>query len=418
MTFQPPSKSLTKKDYQFIAAVLAVVLIFSTVLIFANLKLAGGGGDFYVHWVAVRGFAVDKIEPYSGDVAGRVQQLVYGTSAQKGDEPYILDTPFFILLFYFPFALLSDPALARAVFALILELALFALIFLSLRLTDWESPRLFTVLFTLFGIFNFYSVHAIYEASPVILLGLVYAFILITYYAEMDELTGALIVASLYYWEVGAPFLILILLRVYRQGRSRVFTGMAMSIFLLLAVTFLLYPDWIIPYLRAATNNLRADFGFSIFDVLSKLLPSNGILIARIVVLVLFLILGYEFGKAQSSDFRRFYWTTCLAISAAPLLGLRTEMEHLAILLIPLAFVFSLIHDRWRQINLWFTPLLLALIFALPWGIQIWARNNVNVFHNEIVFLFLPVLTIVGLYWIRWWALRPPRVWADMITKS
>ena len=24
-----------------------------------------------------------------------------------------------------------------------------------------------------------------------------------------------------------------------------------------------------------------------------------------------------------------------------------------------------------------------------------------------------PVLIVVGLYWMRWWAVRPPRIWAD-----
>ena len=38
----------------------------------------------------------------------------------------------------FPFSLLSDRQIARAIFTLILELALFALALLSLRLTDWK----------------------------------------------------------------------------------------------------------------------------------------------------------------------------------------------------------------------------------------------------------------------------------------
>ena len=70
-------------------------------------------------------------------------RLVYGHAARAGDEPYILDTPFQILVFYYPFSLLSDPQLARALYTLILELALFALAILSLRLTEWETPRHF-----------------------------------------------------------------------------------------------------------------------------------------------------------------------------------------------------------------------------------------------------------------------------------
>ena len=48
------------------------------------------------------------------------------------------------------------------------------------------------------------------EASPVLLLGLIYAGILFALRAEQDELAGALMAVSLYYWEVGGPFLILV----------------------------------------------------------------------------------------------------------------------------------------------------------------------------------------------------------------
>jgi hypothetical protein len=412
MTFQPPSKSLTTRDYQFIALVMIVFLAISSALVFFNLSLKKGGGDFYVHWVAARGFAVDNIEPYSGDVASRTQQLTYGRLAKTGEEPYILDTPFHILLLYFPFALLSDPALARAIFTLLLELGLFALTYLSLRLTDWESPRFFTILFVLFGVFNFYSLQAIDEANPVLLIGLIYVGIIISYYAETDEITGALLAVSLYYWEVGAPFLILVILRSYYEKRIRILAGFFMVSFILLFVGYLFYPDWLIPYLRAGSNNMRIPFGFNTFTVFTDLWPAYGLIFSRVLVVILLVLLGYEFNRARSRDFRQFYWAACLSIAAAPLLGLRTEMEHLSVLVIPLALVFAIVHERWRKYGNWLALLLMAAVFVLPWLIRF---LNIS---NEIVFLFPPLFTIAGLYWIRWWAIRPPRVWADLTNRK
>jgi hypothetical protein len=54
---------LTTRDYQFIALVVALLLILFIALVFVNLRLQGGGGDFYVHWVASRSFLFDRIEP-------------------------------------------------------------------------------------------------------------------------------------------------------------------------------------------------------------------------------------------------------------------------------------------------------------------------------------------------------------------
>jgi len=413
MTFQPPSKSLTSRDYQFIALVTILFLAVSTALVYANLTLTGGG-DFYVHWVASRGFIFEKIDPYSGEVPARVQELVYKDSAKAGDEPYILDTPFQILLLYFPFSLLSDPLLARALYTLLLELALFALALLSLRLTDWEVPRYFSILFLLFCVFNFYAFQAIMEASPVLLLGLIYAGILFAIRAEQDELAGALMAVSLYYWEVGAPFLILVAWWSYREGRTRVFAGLGMITFVLLAVSFLVYPNWVLPYLQAGMNNLRADFGYSTHGIFADLFPSTNGLYAWVFIGILVIALGYEWNAALTSDFRRFYWAACLSLAVSPLLGFRSEMEHLSVLVIPFALIFAVVHDRWNRIGNLLTILLWLIIFLIPWALFFFALPRFGEITREIMFLFLPLSTIIGLYWIRWWAIRPPRIWSGL----
>ncbi|MBK8821335.1 MAG: hypothetical protein IPN58_01665 [Anaerolineales bacterium] len=412
-TFQPPQKSLTPRDYQFIALVIVVFIGVCTALVFANLTLKGGG-DFYVHWVGARAFLFDKIDPYGGEVPARVQKIVYESAAKAGNEPYILDTPFQILPFYYLFSFLSDPKIARAIFTLILELALFALAILSLRLTEWEAPRIFTVLFIFFAVFNFYTFQAIYEANPVLILGLLYIGILFTYREELDELTGALMAFSLYYWEVGLPFLVLVFLRVYYEKRTRVFAGFFMSCFILFFISFLTYPSWIVPFARATVNNLRADFGYNIHTIFAHLWPAQGAILAWIFTGTLVITLGYEWSLARSGDNRRFYWTACLSLAAAPLLGFRTEVEHLSVLIIPLALIFAIIHDRWQRFGNGLIILLMFVIFALPWTLYLF---SVNRFGAEIIFLFLPISTLIGLYWIRWWAIRPPRILSDFASR-
>ncbi len=415
--FQPPSKSLTPRDYQFITLVVIVFLAICAALIYANLTLKGGG-EFYVHWVGARAFLFDKIDPYSGEVAARVQGLVYGGSAKVGDETYILDTPFQILLLYFPFSLFSNPTVVRAVFTLLLELALFALAVLSLRLTDWESPRFFAIFFVFLAVFNFYAFQAVFESSPVLILAFFYAAILTAYRAEADEFVGALLAFSLYYWEVGAPFLILFFWRAYREKRTRIFAGFSMFAIVMYFVAFLSYPDWVIPFLRATVNNLRADFGFNVHAILVDLLPAQGKALGWILTIGLVIALGYEWSLAVSGDFRRFYWASCLSLAAAPLLGLRTEMEHLVVLVIPLALIFAVVHDRWQRIGNSLTFLLMLVIFAVPWLLYFLPFTRSYKFASELTFLFLPLSTLIGLYWIRWWAIRPPRILSDLATHN
>jgi len=34
------------------------------------------------------------------------------------------------------------------------------------------------------------------------------------------------------------------------------------------------------------------------------------------------------------------------------------------------------------------------------------------------MFLPLPVLVLIGLYWVRWWIIHPPRTWLDDVTQD
>ena len=125
--------------------------MFARRLIYANLTLKGGGNFSSIGWVRVH-FFLTRLTPTVGkSLLVFSNWYIKAVAAKAGDEPYILDTPFQILPFYYPFSLLSNPTHARALFTLILELALFALAILSLLLTEWESPRVFALLFIFFA---------------------------------------------------------------------------------------------------------------------------------------------------------------------------------------------------------------------------------------------------------------------------
>jgi len=417
VTFQPPSKALTSRDYQFITLVTILVIIVSAALVYANLTLTGGG-SFYVNWVASRGFIFERIDPYSAEVPTRVQELIYNRPARPHEEPFILTTPFHLLLLYFPFSLFSDPTLARSIFTLFLELGLFWLAVLSLQLTEWQVPRYFWVLFVLFCSLNFYTFQAILTASPVLLLGLGYAGILYALRSEYDELAGALFALSLYYWEVSAPFLILVIWRMYREKRGRFFAGFGMLTIILGLISLILYPGWILPYLRAVTNNLRADFGFSVQQAFTVIFSADNHIYSQLFIGVLLIALAYEWNLGLSSDFRRFYWVCCLSLAATPLLGFRTDMQNLSALIIPLALVFAVIYDRWRRFGNLLIILLLLAMFLIPWAAYFFILPVYQTLTSTSLYLLLPLSTVIALYWVRWWAINPPRIWSDLVSSG
>ncbi len=91
------------------AAGIVFVLVFYGLAV-GNDYLAGqlpAGGEFTLLRTGGRAFLFDHIEPYSGAVPALVQEQVYGRPAQSGEDAYILDIPFHLLIFFFPLALIS-----------------------------------------------------------------------------------------------------------------------------------------------------------------------------------------------------------------------------------------------------------------------------------------------------------------------
>lgn len=411
--------ALTPREIGILSLLGVVALIVVSVMIGVNIglsRIVPGGGGFFVEWKAASGFLFSHIAPYDFSIADQVQQLVYGRAAQPGENPYILTTPFFILPVYYPLALIFDPAVARGLWMFISEVVLLATAWLSLRLIEWEPRRIFLIAFFLLSIFSFYSAASLFEGNSASILTLVYLGILWAYYSEQDELTGALIAFSFFKWEVGSLFLLLVFWRVFFERRWRVLTGLGMTLFVLLAISFLTYPggSWIIPILTAIFAVFRSDFGITTAAVFIRLWPEYGARLAQVVTVATVVVLFYEWYKAYNADFRRFIWVACLTLAATPLIGFRTEMSNLVVLFPALALIFAATTERWK-IGYWLSGLLLLIVLITPWSLFarvfiLGAKRS-----QDLLFLFYPIFVIAGLYWTRWWFLRPPRTWFDHV---
>lgn len=408
---------LTPREVRLLGLMGLVAVIVLSVWIGANIGVSrsvSGGGGFFVAWEAVQGFLFTHAAPYSETAAHLTQRLAYGRLSLPGENPYFLTIPFFLLPIYIPFGLIADPIVARGLWMFLGELALVGTAFLIFQLIEWEPRRFFLVLFSLLAIFNFYSVTALLEGTPAVLLGLLYLAILFAYAIEQDELVGALFVFTFFYWEVGLPFQLLMIWRFFDEKRSRVFSGFGMTAFVLIALSLLMYPGWLGPFISANLTMLGSKFGVSASLVLSSLWPGYSPWLARGLTVFLILMLSFEWSAARRADFRHFVWVACLTLAVTPLLGFRTELGNLVVLFPALALIFAAAADRWRS-GYWLTVLLLLIALLLPWGFFVRWTFLGDQRAQDWLFLFFPAFTVVGLYWTRWWFLRPPRTWLDHV---
>lgn len=391
------------------AAIAAIALSVVGALIALDLwisRIAAGGGDFFAAWTSARGFLLSQMLPYGDAAAKSAQQLVYGRAAGSGENPYLSTVPFFLLPIYYPFAAVSVPGTARALWMCLGQLAIAGSAFLVALLTDWRGPRSFVVAYLCVAGLGYYSVAAMLDGSPLLILSLLYSTVIWAYAVRRDELAGALVALCLFQWEIGGPFLLLLGWRILREKRWNILGGLTMALTILLAISFLTYPAWILAFLRATLTALRGSFGVSTTTVLLHLSPQYGAAIAQIMTVMGVGILVYEGAAARDSDVVRLIWMSCLALAVTPLLGVPTDLSHLAVLHPGIALICVACLRRGGQAK-WLAVLVLVVALVMPWILFARWSSLHDQRALDLLFLLYPALCIAGLYWTRWWFLHP-----------
>jgi len=416
-----PRRRIEPSEIGRILIAIILVLILAAGLVAINFLLfakIAKGGEFFTIWSGARAFLFEHASPYSTYVPDHVQAMVYERSAGPGENPFILDIPFSILLVFFPLSLIQNTSAALVIFQLLLEITVLWFAGTCIQLANWNPKIDLRITFFVLMVLNYFTIHSILEGSLSTLVIAGVAGLLLSLRIGRDELAGALVALLAFKWQITAPILIFVVLRVIRFRMWRVAAGFAMLTFILSTISTFLYPGWTIAYLRALVNDWRADYGFSTFRSFTELFPIHGARVAWFVILLLTIMVIIEWVRAQDANDLQVAWTSCLTLAITPLLGFRLEIQELTLLLLPATLILAVVNQRWIRTGSWTAISLMITFLFISWFAFNDYFNNIRIISAHEMFLFFPILIIVGLYWVRWWAIRPPRTWLDHISKT
>ena len=123
-----------------------------------------------------------------------------------------------------------------------------------------------------------------------------------------------------------------------------------------------------------------------------------------------------EWILAWGKDERWFRWTALMTVVITNLVGYRTATTNYMMMLPALFLAFSLWEQRWKtggRVAVWVSLILL--------GFGLWPMHLATVQGNQeqaIMYLPFPFLCLIGLCWVRWWAINPPRVALQDLTEN
>lgn len=374
-----------------------------------------GGEQFYLRWSGARAYLIEQIEPYSSTIAERTQELAYGRQAFSSEYPYVLSDPFYIVLLYIPLALFSDFGIARGLWMLLSEAALIGLLFSLIRSLEWKPPNWLFAALSVFGILGYYSLNALGSGTPSIIFVFLFFMILNALRSFSDELAGALLFLVAYQWEASALFFLYIIYFVFANKRWNVLTGFGMSLLLMLAISFLSYPGWGLPYVRGVLSDWYGGASMSFGSIASVWFPDAKFSIGFWVALLLGIILFLEWLGSVDSHYRRIVWVVCLSLAATPLMGFAIFSSNHVVLLPAIILITILVWERWTHRRVLYSTSVLLFAFLLPFWLYTRVIAGYPKIYSELLVVLPPMVTIIGLYWMRWWAFRSPRTWFDQI---
>ena len=119
-------------------------------------------------------------------------------------------------------------------------------------------------------------------------------------------------------------------------------------------------------------------------------------------------LLLVEWWFAREKSYRRFIWTVSFTLVASQWLFIQTDPGNFIILMPVLVYILRLIDDRWPNRSFLIITVLLLMLLAGLWLLFIATLEfGAQPQQSPIMFLPLPGVLIILLYWFRWWALRP-----------
>lgn len=402
-----------------------ITLIFLVLAIIGGLSWANtryarlhlGEKDFFVPWLAAGTLLQYGNSPYGEPAAQRAQVLYYGRLATTGQDPLRLSVPFPVELIYFPFALVSDYALARGLWMTCLEIALVALAIYSLRLTGWKPPRAILWILLTFSILWVYGLLPLVSGNAVIFSALAIVALLIAIRDGRDEFAGALLAVPFFQLDVSVLLVLIIIWWAVYHHRGRIVAGFLMTITILLAVSFFILSNWFIPFIGGLISHIKFQPALTPGGIFASWWPVVGPRLGWALTGLLFVILFIEWRDVRHKDFRHFLWTSSMTLAVTPLLGIPVILQTYALLFFPLILFLSILAERWSRSGRWSLAGIALIIIILGFWLITASLFLAGSFAalSDVLVLGFPVLLVVGLYWMRWWAVRPPRTWSDTL---
>lgn len=367
--------------------------------------------EFLLPWAASRAWLLESENPYKGDHEVFLERIIQNSDF-LGILPdnASLTTPLVNLFFYLPLSLFPYE-ISRAIWSTIIAICIVGIAYLSLLISGWENSSFEKVGVILTFFLWMPSVYTIFrgQITPLIIF-----FILLGIFLMMKEQdTTAGFILSLTIGSLPISIIIVLSLLIWSISRRRLsvliayFSGAAF----LLIISLLLLPSWPMDWLQIIIKTIEnGDWLQTPLMLISSLLPgieSFLLIFLHSIVIFYLIVLLITIRKKIGLQF---LWKISMILVLSVFLSIRSGVGWLFFILPGTFLIFKFWSERWRwkgRIITW--AFMLFIVFG-SWLTNYPELNFVEQVTSPLVIFVLPSLVLISMIWIRWWALKIPRI--------
>ena len=176
--------------------------------------------------------------------------------------------------------------------------------------------------------------------------------------------------------------------------------------------------DWLVYYLKIMVN-------FTLFFPASSpgaafrvWWPGIGNMLSWALTIFSVVVLLLEWWLVVKRDIRWLLWTLCLTLVLGVWVGIPVVPDNLVLLVVPLILCVGIWSERWGKSGNLVAIVNIFLIFIWEWLIVYGNSGNVRQVDNLDVLFPMPIICLIGLYWIRWLVVRPKSLYIDDLRSS
>jgi|GEM_PF-6657017 len=398
--------------------VLGAVILGLALLLWGSYQLAQShpvGVEFNAGWTATRLYLSEGVDPYGSRTNQAIQRNAEIHAGELDIEAPLYSQPFYAVLVYVPYALIDNYQLALALWLTSNALVLLVLGWLGLRLTQWRPPWPIVAVFMLFALTWPLTLYPLLRGQVSILAVLLAAMALWLLKTERNALGGvALALSSIEPFSV-AVWLPVVFIWTISTRRWRFVVAFFIAQVVLVAGSVALQSDWLFQYLRQVIVErglMASDLSVSFISGFNPELE-QGLNWAMQAFLGLLVLL--EWWRVAGKDFHWFLWVTGLTFAGGSFLAV-TGLGRFALLL-P---AFALAGDIWAYRMKTVGRALPLVLLALLWfGLWLPFPGNIPALLEDspsrAASLWVPGVTLLALYWVRYWALRPRQLMVERL---